>query len=46
MWLPAIIVVITVEDWLHMPPSVEWISLAVVFVLFNLVAFVPDFRRR
>jgi hypothetical protein len=46
MWLPAIIVVITVEDWLRMPQNAEWISLAIVFVVFNLIAFVPDLRRR
>src|SRR5437879_2197569 len=46
LWLPAIVVVITVEDWLHVPQSVQWISLGVVFVVFNLVAFVPDSRRR
>ena len=46
LWLPAIVVVITIEDWLHVPQNVQWISLGVVFVVFNLVAFVPDSRRR
>ncbi|HEY0831488.1 MAG TPA: hypothetical protein VGE99_10130 [Candidatus Dormibacteraeota bacterium] len=46
MWLPAIIVVITAEDWLHVPQNAQWISLGVVFVVFNLVAFVPNLRRR
>jgi hypothetical protein len=34
IWVPAIIVVITVEDWLHLPQSVMWISLGVLFVAF------------
>src|SRR5438067_11179057 len=42
LWLPAIVVVITVEGWLRIPQYVQWISLGVVFVVFNLVAFVPD----
>src|SRR5438445_13308771 len=46
LWLPAIVVVITVEDWLHVPQSVQWISLGFVFVVLNLVAFVPASRRR
>ena len=43
---PKLVVVITVEGWLRIPQYVQWISLGVVFVVFNLVAFVPDSRRR
>jgi len=41
LWLPAIIVVITIEDWLHLGPSIMWISLGalgVAFVAFVLLA--------
>lgn len=41
LWLPAVIVVVTVEDWLHVPQGAQWISLAVVFLLFMAVAFLP-----
>jgi hypothetical protein len=34
IWVPAIIVAITLEDWLHVPQSVMWISLGVLFVAF------------
>ena len=34
IWVPAIIVVITVEDWLHVSQSVMWMSLGVLFVAF------------
>ena len=33
-WIPAIIVVITVEDWMHLPQSVMWISIGALFVAF------------
>jgi hypothetical protein len=41
MWIPVIIVVITVEEWMGIPQSFQWISLGVVFVLFMAVAFLP-----
>jgi len=41
MWIPAIIVVITVEGWMGVPQGFQWISLGVVFVLFMCVAFLP-----
>ena len=34
IWIPAIIVIITVEDWLHLSQSVMWISLGALFVVF------------
>jgi hypothetical protein len=33
-YVPAIIAVITVEDWVHVSQSVMWISLGVFYVLF------------
>ena len=33
-WIPAIIVLISVEDWLHVPQGAMWISLGVLFVVF------------
>jgi hypothetical protein len=46
LWIPAVIVLLTIEIWLRVPQSVEWISLGVVFVVFNVVAFVPFRKRR
>ena len=42
VWVPAMIVVITVEDWLHLPQSVGWISLGVLFVLFMAYVLLRD----
>jgi hypothetical protein len=33
-WIPAIIVVITLEDLMHLPQGVIWISIGAVFVGF------------
>jgi hypothetical protein len=33
-WVPAIIVVITVEGWLHLSQSLMWMSLGALFVGF------------
>jgi len=44
-WIPAIIVLITVEDWLHLSQSVMWISLGVLFVVFMAYLLVWDRRR-
>jgi hypothetical protein len=32
LWLPAIVIVITVGDWIHLSQSVIWISLGVLTV--------------
>lgn len=42
MYIPAIIVVLTVEDWLHVPQGVQWISLGAVFVLFVGTTLLSD----
>ena len=42
LWLPAIVVLITVEDWLHVPQEMGWISIAGLFVVFLLVAWWGD----
>jgi hypothetical protein len=41
LWLPVIVVVITVEGWMGVSQDIQWISLAVVFVLFMAVGFLP-----
>ena len=41
LWIPAIIVVVTVEDWMHISQGVQWLSLAVVFVVFMAIGFLP-----
>jgi hypothetical protein len=45
LWLPAIVVLITVEDWLHVPQEMGWISIAGLFVVFLLVAWWSDRKR-
>jgi hypothetical protein len=46
LWIPAIIVVITIEEWMGIPQNIQWISLGVVFVLFMAIAFLPQPRLR
>lgn len=41
LWIPAIIVVVTVEDWMHVPAGYQWLSLGLVFVVFMAVGFLP-----
>jgi hypothetical protein len=38
LWLPAMVVLITVEDWLRIPQGIGWISLVGLFVAFIVVA--------
>ncbi len=42
LWIPAMIGLITVEDWLHVPQLAGWISLGGLFVVFLLVAWLSD----
>jgi len=44
LWLPALVIVITVEDWFHLSQSIMWISLGVLFVGFLAFAFLADRR--
>jgi hypothetical protein len=46
IWVPAIIVVITVGDWLHLSQSAIWISLGVLYVAFMGYLLFLDQRRR
>lgn len=46
LWIPAIIVVVTVEDWMHIPQGFQWLSLGAVFVVFMAVGFLPVGLRR
>jgi len=45
LWLPAIVVVITIEDWIHAPQSIIWISLGLLFVGFITFTLVWDRMR-
>ena len=45
LWIPAVIVVITVEAWLGIPQGWQWVSLGVVFIAFMAVAFLPVPKR-
>ena len=42
LWLPAIVVLITVEDWIHLSQSIMWISLGVLFVAYLSIVFLVD----
>jgi hypothetical protein len=46
LWIPAIIVVITIEQWMGIPQNIQWISLGVVFLLFMAIGFLPQPRLR
>lgn len=42
MYIPAIIVVLTVEQWLHVAQDLQWISLGVLFALFIGTTLLSD----
>lgn len=42
LYLPAMVVLITVEDWLHVPQVAGWISLVGLFAFFMLIARIGD----
>jgi hypothetical protein len=46
LWIPAIVVVITIEQWMGIPQNIQWISLGVVFLLFMAIGFLPQPRLR
>jgi hypothetical protein len=46
LWIPAVIVVITIEEWMGIPQNIQWISLGVVFLLFMAIGFLPQPRLR
>jgi hypothetical protein len=46
LWIPAIIVVVTVEDWMGIPQGLQWISIGAVFIVFMAVGFLPVPTRR
>lgn len=45
LWVPAIIAVITVEDWLHLSEGLMWTSLGVLFVGFIAFLLFWDSRK-
>lgn len=42
LWVPAIIVLLTVEDWMHIPQGAQWVSLGVLLVAFLAATFISD----
>ena len=42
-WLPLMLIVITIEDWMHVPQAVGWMSIGALFLAF--VAFVLLYDR-
>ena len=42
LWIPAIIVALTIEQWLNVPQTIQWISLGVLFVVFVGIALLSD----
>ena len=46
LWIPAIIVVLTIEQLLDVPQTIQWISLGVLFVVFIGVALFSDRLQR
>lgn len=42
LWLPAIVVVLTIADWLHLSQSISWILLGVLLVAFLTFSFIVD----
>ena len=39
-WIPATIVLITIEDWMHVPQGAMWISIGALFVAFTGLSLV------
>ena len=46
LWIPAIIVVITVEQWMKISQDIQWISIGVLFVVFVGTALLSDRLKR
>lgn len=44
-WIPAIIAVITIEDWMHLSQSATWLSLGALFVAFMAYLLFWDQKR-
>lgn len=42
LWIPAIVIALTVEQWLKVPQGIQWISLAALGVIFVGAALVAD----
>lgn len=42
LWIPAIIIGLTIEQWLNVPQNIQWISLGVLFVVFIGAALFAD----
>jgi hypothetical protein len=46
LWLPAIVVLLQIEEWLHIPQTMGWISLGALALLFIAIAVVADKKLR
>jgi len=44
LWIPALILLITIEEWLHVPQAVGWLSILGLFVVFLIVVWRVDWR--
>lgn len=42
LWVPSMIVLITIDDWLHIPQWAGWMSLGGLLVVFLLAAWLTD----
>lgn len=45
LWIPAIIILITVEDWLHVTQTMMWISLGILFAVYLGAVLISDRTR-
>lgn len=46
LWLPTIVVVLTVEDWLQVPQGAQWISLGALSAAFIVFVLIVNWRLR
>jgi hypothetical protein len=46
LWLPTIVVVLTVEDWLQVPQGAQWISLGALYAAFIVFVLIVNWRLR
>ena len=42
LWIPAVIIVLTLEEWMGVSQDIQWISMGVLFVFFVGTALLSD----
>jgi hypothetical protein len=42
LWIPAMLVLLFIEQWMNIPQGIQWISLGVLFVVFVGTALISD----